>query len=122
MISEDMGTNYLRPAAFLTITGCSAGTVFGVLNAASGGTMQKTAAYGALAFGCAAATVSAATAWFDPSSKDAKSYLKNASNHFFYVIPTITTTIASGIFNAAVEGASKAIGDVVYDKVKKSFS
>lgn len=123
MGSEEVNsTNYLRPVAFALTVGSSVATCLSMWRATSGGSMEKTAAYGALAFGSMAATVSGATAWFNPSSKDAKSYLKNAANHFFYTIPTMSTTVASSIFNSAVNGISKAVQDICYEKVKKAYS
>jgi hypothetical protein len=122
MSIEISDTGYLNPAAFCTITGAAAGTVYSTFAVLSAGTTQKTAAYGLLAFGCMTGTFSAVTAWFDPSSKDAKSYLKNVSRHFCYGVPAMATTIANVLFNAAVEGISRVISDVVEAKLKKALS
>lgn len=115
-------TGYLNPAAFLTITGGAAGTVYSTFAAASSDTTKKAAAYGLLAFGCMTGTFSAVTAYFDPSSKDAKSYLKNVSKHFCYGVPAMATTIANAVFQAAVDGVCQAVRDVIHAKVTKAFS
>lgn len=116
----------LNLTAFCTITTGAVGTVASTMavcsSLSSSNSLQKTAAYGALAFGTMTGTLSAVTAWFDPTSKDVKSYMKNVSTHFCYGVPAMATAIANSIFNAAVEGVSNAVRKIVEKAITEAFS
>lgn len=114
-------SGYLNQAAFFTICGSATGTIISTLAATSSDTMKKTAAYGLLAAGGLTATGSAITAWLDPSSKNAKSYLSNVSKHFCYGAPAMATAIAKTVFEAALTGVSKAIQNVIQLKIEEAF-
>jgi hypothetical protein len=112
-------------SAFCTITtgaiGTAASTMAVCSSLSSSNSLQKTAAYGALAFGTMTGTLSAVTAWFDPTSKDVKSYMKNVSTHFCYGVPAMATAIANTVFDAAVQGIAEAVHNIIEYKITGAF-
>ena len=108
--------NCLNQAAFSLSVGASIAAVASGLAAASADTTGKTVAYGTLAFGCAVGSISALTAWVSPSSKDLKSYLRNAKSHFGYGSSSMAAMVALNVSSGILRGLGLGSSFVVIKK------
>ena len=115
-------SNYVNQTALLLSVSSGVGAVASSLKAASAETALKTGAFVALTLGCATGAASAVTAWFDPSSKDVKSYLSNVKSHFGYGLSATVTFVAQEMSAAMIKGVSDAVRDGMYIKVRSFFA
>lgn len=110
-------TNYMNSVACSTIVSTAAATVVSALNATTATTGLKTGAYATLALGCMTASGSAVMAWFEPTSKDVRSYLNNVKTHFGFGVSSVATVVAQSVGKAIVEGLSEGIRKVIREKI-----
>lgn len=105
------GANF---SAFSAVTLGSAATVVSSIALLNANTTVKVAQFAAASFLGVALTTSAATAWIDSSTKNAKSYWKNFASHTCVGVPAMAALVAHSLFNAVVSGVARAVEDRVF--------
>lgn len=106
-----LGANF---SAFSAVSLGSAATVASSIALLNANTSVKVAQFAAASFLGVVLTTSAATAWIDSSTRNAKSYWKNFALHSCVGVPAMAALVAHSLFNAVISGIAKSVEDRVF--------